>query len=250
VKDATQIVIVLDRSGSMEVVREATIQSFNRFMTSQKALPSGANVFLVQFNTSYQVLFDEPIAEAPALSYLTYQPDGGTALYDAVGQTIDSIGQRLAAMPEPERPNKVVFVVLTDGEENSSRRYSQQMIAERIDHQRTKYGWDFVFLGANQDAVLTARGLNIPYTAAMSFKAAPKQVGATYGALSDYVSLRRMGMTAAFGEATRAKAMGKDEEPVAGAEGDDESKPGSLFSWLRRSPKPATETNRTSDPQP
>ena len=72
-------------------------------------------------------------------------------------------------MPEPERPGKVLFVVLTDGEENSSRRYSQMMIADRIEHQRKKYGWEFVFLGANQDAIMTARGPPIPTRAAMSY---------------------------------------------------------------------------------
>ena len=103
-KNATQIVIVLDRSGSMEVVREATIESFNQFMIKQKALPGEASVYFVQFNTQCQVLFDKPIADAPTLSYLTYQPNGGTALYDAVGYTIDSIGQRLSACPSSSAP--------------------------------------------------------------------------------------------------------------------------------------------------
>lgn len=242
-KDATQIVIVLDRSGSMEVVREATIASFNEFMTSQKAHPSEAQVFFAQFNTEYQVLFDKPIADAPSLSYLTYQPNGGTALYDAVGHTIDVMGQRLNAIPESERPNKVVFVILTDGEENSSRRYSQQMIAERIGHQRTKYSWDFVFLGANQDAVLTARGLNIPMPAAMTYRAAPDQVSAAIGAASRYVGARRLGMTAAFSAEDRAEAM--IEEHVSAGDEDSQHKgnTGSLFSRVRRRLKPDAHTN-------
>ncbi len=238
-RDATQIVVVLDRSGSMEVVREATIESFNQFIIKQKALPGEASMFFVQFNTQYQVLFDKPIAEAPTLNYLTYQPNGGTALYDAVGHTIDSIGQRFSALPESERPNKVIFVVLTDGQENSSRRYSQMMIADRIQHQQEKYGWDFVFLGANQDAVLTARGLNIPQHAAMSFAAAPPEIQATMSAASAFVGRRRMGLTAKFSECDRATAMGKSEEPQDQKESDADRKHSPLFSWLRRPAKPS-----------
>jgi hypothetical protein len=191
------------------------------------------------------VLFDKPIAHAPTLSYLTYQPNGATALYDAVGQTIDSIGQRLNAMPESECPNKVIFVVLTDGLENSSRQYSQQMIADRIEHQRSKYSWEFVFLGANQDAVLTARDLNIPMGAAMSFCPAPRKIRASMRAVNRYVGSYRHGMTAVFSEEERAAAMGKDEEADPHAEGESDEKSPSLFSWLRRSRKPADHASRS-----
>ena len=246
-KDATQIVIVLDRSGSMEAVREATIASFNEFMTSQKAHPSEASLFFVQFNTEYQVLFDKPLAKAPALSYLTYQPNGATALYDALGQTIDSIGQRLSAVPEYERPNKVIFVVLTDGLENSSRRYSQQMIADRIERQRSKYSWEFVFLGANQDAVLTAHELNIPMGAAMSFCPAPREIGASMKAVNRYVGTYRDGMTAVFSGEERAAAVGQGSEPEPEGDTDDETgsnRLSSLLSWFRRSDKTATPSNQ------
>jgi hypothetical protein len=202
----------------METVREATIESFNQFVTQQRSLPGEANLFLAQFNTEYQVLFDKPIANAPMLSYLTYQPNGSTALYDAMGLTIDSLGQRLSAMPESDRPNKVICVILTDGLENSSRRYSQQMVAERVEHQRMKYCWEFVFLGANQDAVLTARGFNIPMEAAMSFCPAPGEIQSTAFAASRYVGERRAGRHAAFLDSERAAAMGQG----TGAQSDDE----------------------------
>jgi uncharacterized protein YegL len=243
VKDATQIVIVLDRSGSMEVVREATIESFNQFIINEKAKPGEARVYFVQFNTQYQVLFDKPIADAPTLSYLSYQPDGGTALYDAVGHTIDAIGQRLSAMRESERPSKVIFVVLTDGEENSSRRYSQMMIAERIEHQRNKYGWEFVFLGANQDAVMTARGLAIPARAAMSYRASPEGVFGSIQAVESFMDDYRAGGQAAFSEAHRAAAMGGIVDPDA--EGESENKKSPLFSWLRRTGKSAAHSGQS-----
>lgn len=241
-KNATQIVIVLDRSGSMEVVREATIESFNQFMIRQKALPGEASMYFVQFNVQCQVLFDKPVAEAPTLSYLNYEPNGGTALYDAMGYTIDSIGQRLNAMPEFQRPNKVVFVVLTDGEENSSRRYSQMMIADRIEHQRNKYSWDFVFLAANQDAVLTARGLNIPRRAAMSYAHAPRQMHATVDALSNFIGSARAGVDAEFLDSERAAAMELEENEAPAEDGEADRKGGRLFSWLRRAEKSPDET--------
>lgn len=244
-KDATQIVIVLDRSGSMEVVREATIESFNQFMIKQRAAPGETSVYFVQFNTEYQVLFDKPIADSPTLSYLTYQPNGGTALYDAVGYTIDSIGQRFSAMPEYQRPNKVVFMVLTDGEENSSRRYSQMMIAERIEHQRNKYGWEFVLLGANQDALKTARGLNIPIPAAMSYRASPAGVFGSVEALGDMMDMARAGAPLAFSVAHRAAAMGGVVDPDAEGDGESGEKKSPLFSWLRRAGKSAAQPGQS-----
>jgi hypothetical protein len=156
-----------------------------------------------------------------------------TALYDAVGQTTDSIGQRLDAMPEPQRPSRVICVVLTDGLENSSRRHWQQMVAERIEHQRTKYGWDFVFVGANQDAVLTARDLNIPQVAAMSFCAAPPQIRATIGAASAFVGARRQNFEGLFSGVDRANAMGMSSQPQKRNPGRRTNS--HLFSWRERS---------------
>jgi hypothetical protein len=231
-RDAAQIVIVLDRSGSMEVVREATIESFNKFLAKQKEAQGEASVYFAQFNTEYQMLYDGPLREARSLTYITYQPNGGTALYDAVGDTIDTLGRRFSSMPERERPSEVIFMVLTDGLENSSRTYSQQMIADRIDHQRSRYSWDFVFLGANQDAVVTARGLNIPREAAMQFCAAPPQTAAVWEAAGEFVYKARAGQRAFFSPRQRADAMGEREGKDAKDEAGKSTLPG--LSWLRK----------------
>jgi hypothetical protein len=91
----------------------------------------------------------------------TYAPDGGTALLDAIGRTIDETGARLAAMPEAERPGKVIIAILTDGEENSSRTFTWAQISDKIRHQQEVYKWEFLFLGANQDAIATAARIHI-----------------------------------------------------------------------------------------
>jgi hypothetical protein len=238
-KDAAQIVIVLDRSGSMEVVRETTIESFNRFLAKQKEIAGEADVYFAQFNTEYQLLYDRPLKHAPELNYATYQPNGGTALYDAVGHTIDTLGQRFSAVPENERPNKVIFMVLTDGLENSSHTYSQQMIADRIDHQRNKYSWEFVFLGANQDAVVTARGMNIPRRAAMTFCAAPPQTVAAWEAAGDFLVRARRGLGADFSDEQRARAMGGGENRTDEEKERSGKDASSVLSWLRRKPRSA-----------
>jgi hypothetical protein len=111
---------------------------------------------LVQFDTESTDVVHEsmPILEVPDLNHQTFQPRGGTPLLDALGQTIDSTGRALAAIPEANRPNKVVFVVITDGQENSSHQHTKTSVKERIDHQSSRYNWQFVFLGANQDALM------------------------------------------------------------------------------------------------
>jgi hypothetical protein len=235
-RDSAQIVVVLDRSGSMEVVRETTIESFNKFLAKQKEVAGEADVYFAQFNTEYQLLYDKPLKNAPELSYSTYQPNGGTALYDAMGHTIDTLGRRFTGMFEHERPNKVIFMVLTDGLENSSRTYSQQMVADRIDHQRSKYSWEFVFLGANQDAVVTARGLNIPRRSSMTYCAAPPQTAAAWGAVGDFTAMLREGIAADFSDEQRAKAMGSGENGTDEEKAQSGKEVSSVLSWLRRKP--------------
>jgi uncharacterized protein YegL len=163
-QDLTQITIVLDRSGSMSTVRDATISGFNEFVEAQRKAPGEANLTLIQFDTenAYEVVFDRPIAETPKLSAETYIPRGGTPLHDALGRTITQLGAKLQKMPEAKRPAKVVIVIMTDGLENSSHEYTAPQIAEMIKHQRETYKWEFLFLGANQDAILTGEKLNIP----------------------------------------------------------------------------------------
>ena len=171
----TQIAIVLDRSGSMGSVVRPTIDSFNEFIALQKHEPGEARLMLVQFDQEYQFLYNKPLKEVEDLNTKTFVPRGSTALLDAIGRTIDDLGKQLDAMPQNERPGRVVVAIITDGGENASKDYGDYQyparVAAMVDHQQKKYNWRFVFLGANQDAILTARGLNIGAGQALTYTA-------------------------------------------------------------------------------
>jgi len=158
----TDITLILDRSGSMSVIKCDTIGGVNQYIDSQKNGPGECRFSLVQFNESHEKLHDgKLISEVGPLTTETFVPYGCTALFDAIGNTINSTGRRLAAMHENNRPDKVIVVIVTDGLENSSTEFSGQQIREMIDHQTGKYNWEFVFVGANQDAILSGNKLGI-----------------------------------------------------------------------------------------
>src|SRR5262245_38340027 len=145
--NSTDITVVLDRSGSMGALVDDTVHGFNHFVRVQQQVPGGAVLTLVEFSTECQTIHRAtPIGEVPPL---VFHPGGGTALLDAVGQTIGDTAQRLTALDEAERPPQVLFVIITDGEENSSRRFSRQAVLDLIQEKQAE-GWQFVFLGANQ----------------------------------------------------------------------------------------------------
>jgi Mg-chelatase subunit ChlD len=168
----THITIVLDRSGSMQAIRADAIGGFNQFLKDQQALPGMATLSLVQFN--HEVGFQHefaPLAEVKALCKHTFIPQGNTALLDAFGLAIYRTGQWLAALSVTDRPERVLVVVLTDGMENASRHYTSAKVAQMIQHQEKTYGWDFLFLAANQDAITTASGMGLAADRAADFHA-------------------------------------------------------------------------------
>ncbi|MFZ0338134.1 MAG: vWA domain-containing protein [Terracidiphilus sp.] len=206
----TRIAIVLDRSGSMESCKESTVSGFNEFIRTQQELPGEATVKLVQFDDRYETVFDMNLKLCPELTQSTFVPRGSTALLDAQGRTIVELGRELAALPEQERPSMVIVVTLTDGLENASKEFSLDRIGELIKEQRDKYNWDFVFLGANQDAIQTAAAMNIPLPSAMSYSTSKAGIAATMAAVSHYVGAARKGKAAAFSAEDRKSAMEKD----------------------------------------
>ncbi len=208
----TRIAIILDRSGSMESCKESTVAGFNEFLRTQRELPGEAAVKLVQFDDQYETVFDKSLRDCPELNQNTFVPRGSTALLDAQGRTIVELGQELAALPEDERPSKVIMVTITDGLENASKNYTLEQIAAMIKEQRDKYNWDFVFLGANQDAVKTAAAMHIPLSSAMSYSTTRAGIANSMAAASHYVAASRMGQPAAFSQADRKKAMEEDDE--------------------------------------
>lgn len=174
----TEIAFILDRSGSMQTMTHAAISGFNEFLKAQQGtlddhgMPIPATFSLILFDHEYLPVYHrQDIQIARPLTLATYVPRGNTALLDAIGRTIDEIGHALAATPEAERPAKVVIAILTDGEENSSRQFSMEDINRRITHQTEKYQWEFMFLGANQDAIATAARMGIHSHHAATFAA-------------------------------------------------------------------------------
>lgn len=190
------ISIVLDRSGSMAVVRQDTIGGFNTFLCDQKAQPGKCTVTLVQFDDQYEPNYSgKPVGDAPELNEATYQPRGSTALLDAVGKTIVQTGERLAAMPESERPGKVIFVIITDGEENHSREFKKQQIKGMIEKQTNQWKWQFVYLGANVDAFAEAGSMGIATASAMNYTQNSMGTHALYASLSANTRNFRSGVT-------------------------------------------------------
>jgi Mg-chelatase subunit ChlD len=161
-KNYTEIAFILDRSGSMDVCRDAAIAGFNLLLDEQQRTEGLAKLTLVLFDDEYLVPINAlPVAEVIALDHETYVPRGSTALLDAIGRTVDDLGTRLAAMPEKNRPGQVIVAILTDGLENSSQSWTWKQIARVIKHETEQSKWTFLFLGANQDAIATAAQMNI-----------------------------------------------------------------------------------------
>lgn len=149
----TEIVCVIDRSGSMRTLVPSVISGFNEFLHKQKLLPGEAQMTFVQFDDVIETVFEQKtLATVEPLNIYTYVPRNSTSLLDAVGGTIDKVGGRLASTPEADRPEKVIFIIQTDGAENSSKEYSYDQVKTKIEHQREKYNWEFIFMGANIDA--------------------------------------------------------------------------------------------------
>lgn len=175
-KDYTDIILVLDRSGSMDSVRSDTIGGVNMFINEQKAAPGEACFTLFQFNDAYERILNAiPVKQAGALTEQSFVPRGNTCLYGAIGCAIHETGERFKHMPEDQRPEKVVFVIVTDGFENSShlnewsRGHTASTIKGDIERQSSVYKWHFVFIGANQDAILNAATMGIPASHALNY---------------------------------------------------------------------------------
>ena len=188
--DLTEIICIVDRSGSMAAIREDAQGGFNTFIDDQKKAEGEARITLVQFDHEYEVVWDaKNIKEVPEYMLM---PRGSTALLDAIGKTVNAVGHRLAKEPEEKRPGKVVVMILTDGQENSSKEFTRRsQIQDIIKHQEEKYSWLFVYLAANQDAIGEASSLGISGCNAMNFAPTGKGVRAAYRVYSANVTRYR-----------------------------------------------------------
>lgn len=196
-KGLTEIIVILDRSGSMTPVISEVRGAFNAFVDGQKAQPGEARLSLVLFDDQYQSLYyHKDIQKVEPLGQ-EYTARGWTALFDAVGRTITEAGQRFANMPESERPERVLCVIHTDGQENHSKEYEQQDVKRMIEHQRDLYSWEFVFMGADQDAWSQGAGLGIAAGQTLSYDN-KTQNAAAFDQLSHTASLYRSTGSAVF----------------------------------------------------
>ena len=169
-KDYSDITVVLDRSGSMGCLTSEVIGAFNTFIDEQKKVEGQATFSLIQFDDHYEVNCEAiDLQQVAHLNEQTYVPRGMTALYDAVGKAIKSTGKRLSNMIESDRPEKVIFLIQTDGAENASKKFSLNKVKTMIKEQQEIYSWELIFLGANIDAVSVAADIGIKQDRAMKY---------------------------------------------------------------------------------
>lgn len=150
-QNLTHIYFLLDRSGSMASIKTDIEGGFAAFVDEQRAAPGDCRVTLAKFDTEYKVVFvNQPLTDIPPLHL---RPRGSTALLDAMGRLITDSGRHLAAMPEEQRPGTVIVAIMTDGLENSSRHWTYPRIKALVEQQSRDYGWQFLYMGADQDAI-------------------------------------------------------------------------------------------------
>ncbi len=219
----TEIAYILDRSGSMQPLQEPAVTAFNAFVQSQLDVPGDARLTLVQFDDAYEV----PIAatflrHVPQLTAATYTPRGSTALLDAIGRTIKETDRRLLALPDSEKPAKVILAIFTDGQENASREYTLKHISDLIRLYRDEKGWEFLFLAANQDAIASAGAMhmNAHLSANVTFSA--EAIRSTGKAMSRKVRAMRMKSS----EMMDAQAMEDDAKSMNDIVKEEEEKDG------------------------
>ena len=187
-KDLTELVFILDRSGSMAGLEDDTIGGFNAMIEKQKLEPGEAYVSTVLFDNRSEVIHDRlKLDRVPALTRKEYYVRGCTALLDAVGRAIHHSGNIHKYAREADRPEHTLFVITTHGMENASRRYDYDRVKAMIERQRQKYGWEFLFLGANIDAAKEAARFGIGAEHAANYHADAQGTAVIYEAVSEAV---------------------------------------------------------------
>jgi uncharacterized protein YegL len=191
IKNRTEIIFLLDRSGSMSGLESDTIGGFNAFIKNQCREEGETILTTVLFDDKYEVLWNGINANDATLTEKEYFVRGCTALLDSIGKTILDVGYRLSNSPEEQRPCKVIFVITTDGYENASREFTYGKIKELIKHQQEKFNWEFIFMGANIDATKEANSIGIDSENAYSFEASEAGVEKMYEMVCEAVSEKR-----------------------------------------------------------
>lgn len=200
----TGMLLVIDRSGSMARIRDDMVGGLTTMLATQAAEPGKLTVDIVTFDEEIE---QQVSLGDPAKVKIKLVPRGSTALYDAIGVAVSNYGQVLEAMPEEKRPGVVQVVVVTDGKENASKEYTADAVRELVKHQTDVYNWDFVYLGANQDAVLTSAALGFAADSAMTYAPAAANVDALTTSIGRYVTDVRKSAKKGFTEDERTEAI-------------------------------------------
>ena len=193
-KNLTELVFILDRSGSMAGLENDTIGGFNAMIEKQKREDGEGLVSTVLFDNDSEVIYDRlPLDKVPAMTDKDYYVRGCTALLDAVGGAIHHIGNIHKYARREDVPEKTLFVITTDGMENASRRYDYTRVRDMIHRQQEKYGWEFIFLGANIDAAKEAKRFGIAPERAANYHCDEEGTALNYAVISDVVCSVRKG---------------------------------------------------------
>lgn len=188
-KNFTELVFILDRSGSMGGLENDTIGGYNSMLKKQQDAEGETVITTVLFDDKYELLHDRINLKAVApITDKEYFVRGSTALLDAIGKTIHKIGTVQKHTAEEYRADKVLFVITTDGQENASREYSYKKVREMVEHQKEKYGWEFIFLGANIDAVRTAGHFGIMADRTANYHADSAGVQLNYQVINEAIT--------------------------------------------------------------
>ena len=192
-KNLTELVFILDRSGSMSGLERDTIGGFNAMIEKQKKQDGECIVSTVLFNNDSQVIHDRvPLDKIEPMTERDYYVSGGTALIDAIGGAIHHIGNVHKYARKEDVPENTIFIITTDGYENASYRYSSDKVKRMIEHEKEKYGWEFLFIGANIDAVETAKRYGINQDRAVNYHADAQGTDIVYATVSQAVCNVRM----------------------------------------------------------
>ena len=207
-----EIVFILDRSGSMSGLKSDTIGGFNGYIEKQKQLDGEAKLTTVLFDDKYEILHNGVnIRDIEPLTDEQYYVRGSTALLDAIGKTINDVGDRLSNTAEADRPAKVLFVITTDGLENASVEFTAEQIKSMITRQTDVYNWEFIFLGANIDSISTAASYGISAQNAKNYTANSIGTQSIYAAVTNGTTKLRGKMSGAGGQSVAFDASDLDE---------------------------------------
>ena len=207
--DYTALLLIIDRSGSMATIRDDMVGGVTSLLANQAALPGTLTVDIVTFDDhiEHQAFFADP-----ATVQVTLEPRGMTALFDALGESLEGFRSALQALPAHARPAQVQVLVVTDGHENASTRYSREQIKRLITDLKVEAGWDFVYQGANQDAILVGVDLGFDAGSSLTYSADADSVGASSAVLNRYLTDVRRGSKKEFAPEERARVRPDDSK--------------------------------------